>query len=311
MKLNTYFNILGFFFLFLFSIFIIDAFINSFGLMLYRFYPNSILSLFSNFYYLGPGVDLLNNGHSIDYSKLRPAFSPLIWDENGLVELLQSIFLIISIFILVNIFYNLPKNKNKIIIIFVFLEIIGLTYFFLEEISYGQHFFNFKTPDILININNQKEFNLHNISNLFNELPKSLVKIWCGLSIILYMIIKPKINPSYSNIIIPNKKLIYISFFVLIFTIPDLIVSKFDLLDYSKIMIKLEHFVAPIFDHCGWKIGCLFIGYEKKSFYALILSSNFFRVSELQEFLFAYYFFWHTLFLKKSILNGKNSNYNF
>ena len=68
------------------------------------------------------------------------------------------------------------------------VNILGISYIFFEEISYGQHIFNYKSPDIFLNkegflYNKQGEFNIHNISNLFNEIPRTLILIWCCLSI--------------------------------------------------------------------------------------------------------------------------------
>ena len=95
---------------------------------------------------------------------------------------------------------------------FIIVEIICLSYFLLEEISWGQQIFNFKTFDLFLHAdsflyNKQGETNLHNISNLFNELPRSLVLIWCILPIIL--IKKLKYNENYFlKIICPSKNYI-------------------------------------------------------------------------------------------------------
>ena len=158
----------------------------------------------------------------------------------------------------------------------------------MEEISWGQHFINFKTPNLLLRndsiLNNyQGEFNLHNISNLFNELPKSLVLLWCGFSILLANILKLKNSNIFFILINPNKKLLIISFIILIVAIPNFIVSKFNLIDYQKL-----HLINNV--------------YDLKMFFTIILSFNFFRLSELHEFLFSYYFLWHTLFLKEKLL---------
>ena len=184
--------------------------------------------------------------------------------------------------------HKLKERKNNIIRIFLILEILGLSYFFLEEISWGQHIISFNTPEILKNINNQNEFNLHNISNLFNELPKSLVFIWCGLTILFIKFFKLEVKNSYYTIINPSNQLIKISIVLIIFTIPNLIVSKFGLINHSDLNIENE-------------LG--FVGYNFKMFFTVVLSFNFFRLSELQEFIFAYYFLWHSLFLKEKIFN--------
>ena len=65
------------------------------------------------------------------------------------------------------------------------LYLLGLIYYFLEEISWGQYIFNWSTPYFFLNLNNQNETNFHNISNLFNQLPRNLVFIWSAFTFIL------------------------------------------------------------------------------------------------------------------------------
>ena len=211
-----------------------------------------------------------------------------IWMENGLIEILQELVLFFTILYLLKFFYKLKNTTHKIIKVFLVLEILGLSYFFFEEISWGQHLISYKTPLFIENINHQKEFNLHNISNLFNELPKSLVFIWCGLSILFLKTFKPKIKDIYYIIINPDNNLIKISIILLIFTIPNLIVSNFDLINHQDLYLRDDFDV---------------IGYNFKMLFTIILSFNFFRLSELHELIFAYYFLWHSIFLKENIFN--------
>ena len=60
------------------------------------------------------------------------------------------------------------------------------------------------------------------------------------------------------------------------------------------------------FDHnlglIDYKVLHLETGYNFKMFFTVVLSFNFFRLSELHEFIFAYYFLWHSLFLKEKII---------
>ena len=305
MNIQKYFNFFGILFIIFFTLLILDSFMREFGLMLYKQSPNFILTYFKNFYYFGPDIASLNNGQIVDYAKVDNKLVQIIWFENGIVEHLQIIFLFITIIILAKIFFAL-KKREKIISLFIILKIFGLTYFFLEEISYGQHFLNFETPEKLTEINKQKEFNLHNISNIFNEFPRAMVKIWCGFSIILIFILKTKINKIFINLIKPDKKLFIISCFIILFVLPDFVVSKFGLIDYSKLYFKLDYPMAPMFETCGYLVNCNIISYNPSQFYTILLSFNFFRLSELQEFLFCYYFFWHALFLKNILLNEKN-----
>ncbi len=254
--------------LILFIIFLlVQAFDQSFGWGLNKMYPN--------IYFLTFGTK--NEG-----------WSTLIWFENGLVEIIQIIFLFFTICILLSLFFQKKIFQSKLINNFIILEIIGLTYFFLEEISWGQQFFNFDTFKIFLDkesflYNHQGETNLHNTSRLFNEFPRILVIIWCSLSIFIVQYFNLKIKSDLKTIIIPNKELLLISSLIILFIIPDLIVSKLNMIDHSKLHI--------------FKDGN-FVAFNFSMMLKIVLSFNFLRLSELQELLFSYYFFWHTVFLR-------------
>ena len=192
------------------------------------------------------------------------------WEENGFVENMQSLFLLISIILLL----KARKNflQNKLISFFLTIKILALIYFLGEEISWGQHFFKWDTTQWFKIHNNQDETNLHNISNLFDQLPRGLVAIWCTLvvPVTLFLINRIKINKNILKILCPDKKLLTISIILLIIIVPDLLIDKFNL-------------------HPGWTNldGSRLNDYQY--FYDMI-SFNFIRLSELQEFVFACYF---------------------
>lgn len=54
----------------------------------------------------------------------------------------------------------------------------GALYFAMEEISWGQWVFGWETPDAFKAINPDGETNLHNIGNLGNRTPRSLLELW-------------------------------------------------------------------------------------------------------------------------------------
>ena len=272
MNIDRIYRFSNFFFLFLFAIILIDSFDQHFGYWLNIKYPKIYFFTFGS---------------------PEEGWRSIIWNENGFVETLQVTFLLITIIILIVLLKKTSfKKTEKIIKIFVLIEIIGLCYFLFEEISWGQNFINFKTPNLLfrndsILSNNQEEFNLHNISNLFNELPRSLVLLWCGFSIFIINILRLKNENILVKLVVPKKQLLVISIVILAIFIPDFIVSKLNLIDYQKLHIIDDG---------------KFVGYDLQMFLTVFLSFNFFRISELQEFLFSYYFFWHTLFLREKLI---------
>lgn len=232
--------------------------------------------------------DYLINGK--DNTSLDYVYN-FIWNENGIVEYLQVLFLIFAIINFFKILINRTfYQTSSIFIYFIYLYFLGLIYFFLEEISYGQHIFSWNTPDFLINFNNQGETNLHNVSNLFNELPRSLLLIWCSLSFIIVK--KFEKNKDLKNIrlfIFPSKKLRKISFLILIFVLPDLVLKKLNL--YMEYPLHVHPPVEYIEN------------YELFSFFTF----NYIRLSELHELLFCFYICMHIVYFDKHKLI-KNSS---
>ncbi len=272
-KIYKYSNII--FVLFIFFL-IIQAFDQSFGSGMHKIYPEIYFKTFSN----------TNN----------PGWNVFIWFENGLIETLQVIILSVTILILLNFYLKKKKYLNSFLLKrFIIIEIFGLSYLLLEEISWGQHFINFETLEFFLDKNNffynhQGEMNLHNTSRIFNEFPRVLVMIWCSLSIIILQIIKLRNKKELVQIIMPNKKLIFISYLILLFCVPDLILTKLGMVNHSELAIM---------------DGDVLIGYNFSVMFKIILSFNFFRLSELQELLFIYYFMWHSFFLIQAIQKSK------
>ena len=265
-KVYKYSNII----LILFILFlVIQAFDQSFGWGMHKIYPKIYFTTFT--------------------TATSSGWNAFIWFENGLIETLQVIILSTTILILLN-FYLLKKNylDSSLLKKFIIIEICGLSYLLFEEISWGQHIINFDTFKFFLNKNNffynhQGEMNLHNTSRIFNEFPRILVIIWCSLSIIILKFTKLVNKKELAPIIMPNKKLISISYLILIFYLPDLILTKLGMVNHSELAIVENE---------------VFMGYNFNVMFKIILSFNFFRLSELQELLFIYYFMWHSLFLR-------------
>ena len=72
----------------------------------------------------------------------QTGYNSVIWAENGLVEQLQILFLLISIFFLVKFYKITKKNLNISLKLIIFFYLAGLVYYFFEEISWGQHIFS-------------------------------------------------------------------------------------------------------------------------------------------------------------------------
>tara|TARA_A100001388_G_scaffold74313_1_gene52732 strand:+ start:2355 stop:3173 length:819 start_codon:yes stop_codon:yes gene_type:complete len=221
--------------------------------------------------------------------KYTSGISSFIWNENGIVEYLQVFLLIFAIVNFFKILINRTFYKtSSIFIYFIYLYFLGLIYFFLEEISYGQHIFGWNSHILFINLNHQGETNLHNISNLFNEWPRSLLIIWCSLSFIIVK--KLEKNWKFKNLalfVFPSKKLKKISILILIFVLPDLVLKKLDLYVEYPSNNTTEHVYF-------YPFPVEYIeNYELFNFFTF----NYIKLSELQELLFCFYICMHIIYL--------------
>ena len=226
-------------------------------------------------------------GYQCKYIKPLICTAPVInslFAENGLIENIQSLLLFLSIFILIRSF-RIFKRDN-FLKVFIIFKVIALTYYFGEEISWGQHFFKWNTPEIFNELNNQKETNLHNISNLLDQVPRSLVILWCGFIPLVFYFFKKRFDLSnkLNLIILPNLKLLVVSLILLLFFLPDLLVDKMNL-------------------HPGHHVDGKDVVEAK---YYDILTFNFVeRLSEIQELIFCFYFFIYAIALNKIRDNNK------
>lgn len=251
-----------------------------------------ILLLYSFDYSLGWGLNLIfPNIYFATFGTGNNGFDEFIWNENGVIEFFQILIILAALVVLVNGFLNRKYlNLIKFLIIFQFF---GLIYIFLEEISWGQHFFKFESPNLFLDkenflYNKQGEFNFHNTSNLFNEIPRALILLWCAFSIFSLKFINLSKNSELKFFIKPNKKLFNLSLIIIFLSVPDLIINKLNLIDNDKLFI---------FGDNGFE------KYDPKQFLYNVISLNFIRFSELQELLIYNYFLWHSIFLSGALIN--------
>ena len=97
---------------------------------------------------------------------------PILKGEHGILELAQNTFWFIAFVYFFAVTWMQIRRKSMYSIGQKTLSILITTFFFfllMEEISWFQHFLDFKTPDVVFDRNWQNETNLHNFhSTIFN-----------------------------------------------------------------------------------------------------------------------------------------------
>ena len=96
--------------------------------------------------------------------------------ELGVIETAQVLFLLILIILCSRILLGKRSFPHPRLRLWVVLLMLGALYTFIEEISWGQHYFGWATPAWLADLNEQNETNLHNIeTDLFFQIPRAIV----------------------------------------------------------------------------------------------------------------------------------------
>ena len=117
-------------------------------------------------------------------------YSAHIDGELGLIELATPLLSLIGFVIgiaTVRLAWNRVGQKERV---WYLLVTLGCFYFAGEELSWGQHFFGWGTPEYLEQINDQEETNIHNISSWFDQKPRLLLELWVLIGGVVMVLVK-------------------------------------------------------------------------------------------------------------------------
>lgn len=131
-----------------------------------------------------------------------------LYAEHGVSETLQWIIAFAAVYVGAS--AAMMKDAPKWLKAWAGVAALGCLYIALEEISYGQQFFNWNTPEYWSVVNDQGETNLHNTSSWFDQKPRALLMLGIivgGLIFPLVRRVKPALLPSYFNTIYPSDDL--------------------------------------------------------------------------------------------------------
>ncbi|MBT8113668.1 MAG: hypothetical protein KJO47_08315, partial [Gammaproteobacteria bacterium] len=116
------------------------------------------------------------------------------------IENITVIFLLTAIITCLLFLFAKEKIKFVSLKVWVVLFLLGSIYYAGEEISWGQHFFGWSTPEQWTEFNDQQETNLHNTAAIFDQIPRTLLSIAALIGGVLIPIFR-----KYKNHI-PNKE---------------------------------------------------------------------------------------------------------
>jgi len=113
-----------------------------------------------------------------------------MYGELGIIENITVIFLLVAVITCVLFLKAEVKTSFKVFNVWMILFLLGCIYYLGEEISWGQHFFGWGTPEEWTAFNDQQETNLHNTSPIFDQIPRTLLSIAAILGGVLMPILR-------------------------------------------------------------------------------------------------------------------------
>lgn len=187
-----------------------------------------------------------------------------IHSENGPHELMQFLITALGAIIAIWALFKFNLKEHKLLALWLGLAAICCLYVAGEEVSWGQHFALWSTPEFWMHLNDQQETNLHNVSSWFDQKPRLILEIgilFGGIIIPLLQKYKPALVPAQFDFIYPPAQLWVIAVLAI----------------GGKIIVKItESFDVILFN----------------------------RFSEVEELLLFYFVFLYLLWLKSKIEQG-------
>jgi len=132
---------------------------------------------------------------------------------------------------------------------------LGCVYFAGEELSWGQSVFHWDTPQLMEEVNDQGETNIHNISSWFDQKPRLLLELWVLVGGVLFHLWSQMTGRKYpidhwAHWFWPVRKLVPVSALALIVMLPKRILESFGSLPPPPFDIReteLQEFLFAIF----------------------------------------------------------------
>lgn len=100
-----------------------------------------------------------------------------VYGELGIIENYTFLVLVSAIVLGIKSIRRMQTFEFPVLKIWLTMLVLGCVYYAGEEISWGQHWFGWGTPEVWMTVNDQGETNLHNTSALLDQVPRMLLTI--------------------------------------------------------------------------------------------------------------------------------------
>lgn len=127
---------------------------------------------------------------------IDPATDTIIFGELGVIENITVIVLLAALVAAIKSYAYMHSFPFPVFKIWIALIALGSFYYAGEELSWGQHWIGWATPDSWKDINDQGETNLHNTSAILDQVPRTILTLAAvigGIFVPVYFLLRRKI----------------------------------------------------------------------------------------------------------------------
>ncbi len=150
----------------------------------------------------------------------------------GILELLHFFVPLAGFFVALGLLMQKKIRRHRLLFGFLLLSALACLYSAGEEMSWGQHFFKWNTPDYWSSLNRQDETNLHNTLDIFDKTPRLILEIGIlvgGIVLPLLGLMTPKLRQLDWALFIPPIAILPVSLVALFFKFSSFIHSELGL----------------------------------------------------------------------------------
>jgi hypothetical protein len=108
---------------------------------------------------------------------MGPHTDGYMYGEKGIIENITVIFLLTAIISCLLFLFAKEKIQFTSLKAWMVIFLLGAIYYAGEEMSWGQHYFGWGTPEQWTEFNDQQETNLHNTAAIFDQIPRTLLSL--------------------------------------------------------------------------------------------------------------------------------------
>jgi hypothetical protein len=147
----------------------------------------------------------------------------------GILEFSQFVIILAAFALAVRLLFKPFVRRRPFVLAITLIAALSCLYTAGEEVSWGQHFFHWNTPDYWAEVNRQAETNLHNTYAVFEKYPRAVLELGVvvgGILIPIAAVFAPWLRACRLSLFFPPAALMPSAIGAMAFKLGDILAQK-------------------------------------------------------------------------------------